>query len=266
MFYSENYLKKLDSIATQIRIKSLEIICKRGAGHPGGSLSSTDIITALYFSKLKIDPKNPNMKERDRFILSKGHASAALYCALAMRGFFPEEDLNKWGELDCHLQGHPDRNKTVGVECSTGILGQGISVGIGMLLSDRFNNLGYRVYVLIGDGECQSGVIWEGAMAAAKFKLDKLTVILDYNGVQLDGTNDEIMPLEPLAEKWRAFNWEIISIDGHNMRQILEALDERDKIHGKPTIIIARTIKGKGVSFMENKSSWHGNSPNEFYG
>lgn len=263
MFYSENYLKKLDSIATQIRIKSLEIICKRGAGHPGGSLSATDIITALYFSKLKIDPKNPNIKERDRFILSKGHASAALYCALALRGFFPEEDLYKWGELDCHLQGHPDRNKTNGVECCTGILGQGISVGIGMLLADRFNNLNYRVYVLIGDGECQSGVIWEGAMAAAKFKLDKLTVILDYNGVQLDGTNDEIMPLEPLAEKWRAFNWEIISIDGHNMRQILEALDERDKIHGKPTIIIARTIKGKGVSFMENKSSWHGNSPNE---
>jgi transketolase len=185
--YTETFLKELNEISKRIRMKSLEMICKRGVGHPGGSLSSADIITALYFSKLRIDPKNPYLTDRDRFILSKGHASAALYCALSMRGFYPEDDLDRWGELDCHLQGHPDRNKTRGVDCNTGTLGHGISVGVGMLLAARLNNIRYRVYVLLGDGECQSGIIWEGAMAAAKFKLNNLMAILDYNGVQFDG-------------------------------------------------------------------------------
>lgn len=261
--YSEKFIQELYEISKKLRLKSLEMICERGAGHPGGSLSAAEIITALYFSKLNIDPENPGMECRDRFILSKGHASAALYYALAARGFFPESDLDRWGELDCHLQGHPDRNKTKGVDSSTGTLGHGISIAIGLLLSARLKGLSYKVYVLLGDGECQSGVIWEGAMAASKFKLDKLIAILDYNGVQLDGTTDEIMPLEPIVDKWKSFNWEVIVIDGHNIARILEALDEADRTHGKPTIIIAKTVKGKGVSFMENRCEWHGMAPDK---
>ncbi len=203
------------------------------------------------------------MENRDRFILSKGHASAVLYSALAMRGFFPEKDLDGWGEVTCHLQGHPDKNKTAGVDTGTGTLGHGINIASGMLLAARLKGLDFRAYVMLGDGEIQGGIIWEGAMTAAKYKLDKLTVILDYNGVQLDGTVDEIMPLEPLVDKWKAFNFEVIVIDGHNMRQILEALEEADNIHSRPTIIIARTTKGKGVSFMENDHHWHGIAPDK---
>ena len=261
--YQEEFIIDLNRKANKLRIKSLEMICKRGAGHPGGSLSCAEIITALYNSKLNIDPLQPDLECRDRFILSKGHASAALYYALAARGFFPEEDLDRWGNIDCHLQGHPDRNKTKGVDCNTGTLGHGISIATGLLLSARLKRLDNRVYVLLGDGECQSGVVWEGAMAAAKYKLNKLITILDYNGVQLDGTVDEIMPLEPILDKWKSFNWEVIVIDGHNMRQILEALDEADNTHSSPTIIIAKTVKGKGVSFMENNCTWHGAAPDE---
>jgi len=261
--YSGKEIEKLKEKAKNLRLKTLDMICKREAGHPGGTLSAAEIITALYFKKLRVDPKNPNWVCRDRFILSKGHASAALYYALAVRGFFPESDLEKWGDINCHLQGHPDRNKTSGVDCNTGTLGHGISIAVGLLLSARLRSLEHRVYVLLGDGECQSGVIWEGAMAASKFKLDKLVAILDYNGVQLDGSVDEIMPIEPIVDKWKSFNWEVIVIDGHNIRQILEALDEADKTHSKPTIIIAKTIKGKGVSFMENECSWHGIAPDE---
>lgn len=262
-FYSEDFIEKLEKIANKLRIKTLEMIYKRGAGHPGGSLSAADIITALYFSKLKIDPKNPRKEDRDRFLLSKGHASAMLYSALAMRGFFPIKDLDEWGQITCHLQGHPDRNKTPGIEVSTGTLGHGINIAAGMLLASRLKNLHLKVYVLIGDGEIQCGIIWEGAMTAGKYKLEDLIVILDYNGVQLDGKVCDIMPLEPVVDKWRSFNFEVITIDGHNMRQILEALDEADSIHGKPVIIIARTIKGKGVSFMENDHRWHGIAPNK---
>jgi transketolase len=261
--YSEKFITDLVEKAKNLRLKTLDMIYKREAGHPGGSLSVAEIITSLYFSKLNVDPKKPDLECRDRFILSKGHASAALYYALAVRGFFPESDLDRWGDIDCHLQGHPDRNKTNGVDCNTGTLGHGISIAVGLLLSAILRCIDYRVYVLLGDGECQSGVIWEGAMAASKFKLDKLVAILDYNGVQLDGKIDEIMPIEPIIDKWKSFNWEVIMIDGHNIRQILEALDEADNTHGKPTIIIAKTVKGKGVSFMENKCSWHGTAPDE---
>jgi transketolase len=263
VIYKEKFLKSLEKTSLELKMKSLDMIYKRGAGHPGGTLSSADIITSLYFGKLKLDPVNPLWEERDRFILSKGHASAILYAALALKGFFDIKDLDNWGHLTCHLQGHPDMNKTPGIDMSTGTLGHGLNIASGMLLAARLKGLNYRAYVLMGDGEIQSGIIWEGAMTAAKFKLDKLTAILDYNGVQLDGTVNEIMPMEPIIEKWKSFNFEVITVDGHNIRQLLEAYDEAENIHFKPTIIIARTIKGKGVSFMENQNKWHGNAPNK---
>ncbi|MCU0508388.1 MAG: transketolase [Anaerolineae bacterium] len=240
-YHSEALLAELSDVARDLRRDSLAMIHRRGAGHPGGSLSCAEIMAALFFHKLNIDPARPDWPERDRFIMSKGHASAILYSALARRGFFPQSDLEGWGALDCHLQGHPDRLKTPGVEMSSGLLGHGIP----------------------GDGECQGGIVWEGAMAAAKFRVDRLTAILDYNDVQLDGAVHDIMPLEPLAEKWRAFNWAVLEVNGHNMRQVLEALDTASEIHGRPTIIIARTTKGKGVSFMEDRAYWHGMAPND---
>ncbi len=259
--YSEAMLQGLEEIACQLRVDSLEMIHARQAGHPGGSLSAAEIIAALFFNKLRLDPARPDWPERDRFILSKGHASAILYAALARRGFFPLADLAGWGQLDCHLQGHPDRLKTPGVEMSTGILGHGLPIGAGLALGARLDGAPGRVYVLLGDGECQAGVVWEGALAAAKFHLANLTAILDYNDVQLDGPVHEIMPLEPLAAKWRAFNWNVIEINGHDLRQVLEALDLAAETHSGPSIIIARTTKGKGVSFMENRAHWHGVPP-----
>ncbi|MBN2073518.1 MAG: transketolase [Actinobacteria bacterium] len=263
VLYSEEQIFNLEEISRKLRIRSLEMIYKRGAGHPGGSLSAADIIASLYFYKMKIDPGNPFMENRDRFILSKGHASAVLYAALAMKGYFPEDDLDNWGQLSCHLQGHPDRNKTPGVDMNTGTLGHGINIAAGMLLGGRLKKINFKVYVLLGDGECQGGIIWEGAMTAAKYKLGNLVAILDYNRVQLDGFVKDIMPLEPIVEKWKSFNFEVFQIDGHNIRQILEALDGADNIHGKPVMIIAKTVKGKGVSFMENNCYWHGTAPNK---
>jgi transketolase len=260
-YYPESLIIELEARARQLRVDSLEMIYKRQAGHPGGSLSAAEIMAALYFHKLRIDPDHPDWPDRDRFIESKGHASALLYAALARRGYFPVEDFQHWGELSCHLQGHPDRLKTKGVEMTTGLLGHGIAIGVGLALAGRLQNQNYRVYTLLGDGECQAGVVWEGAMATAKFRLANLTAIVDYNDVQLDGSVHDIMPLEPLADKWRAFNWHVITINGHNMRQVLEALDMADEIHYGPTVIIAHTTKGKGVSFMENDSRWHGIAP-----
>jgi len=237
------------------------MIYRRGQGHPGGSLSIAEIIAALFFHHLRIDPKNPSWEERDRFILSKGHACATLYVALALRGFFPEDDLRDWGKLGCHLQGHPDRLKTPGVEMTSGFLGHGISIGAGLCLAARLKGLSCRTYVLLGDGECQAGILWEGAMVAGKYRLSNLTAILDYNDVQLDGPVHEIMPLEPMVEKWRSFNFEVIEINGHNMREVLDSLDMALEIHDRPQVIIAHTTKGKGVSFMENKAFWHGRAP-----
>jgi transketolase len=259
---TEAKLLELHEIAHQLRIEALQMITKRGAGHIGGCFSAAEIITALYFSKLRLDPQDPAWPDRDRFILSKGHASAILYSALARRGFFPSEDLWHWGELDCHLQGHPDRVKTPGVEMSSGPLGHGLAIGAGLAMAARLKKKNYHTTVLIGDGESQAGIVWEAANAAAKFNLSNLTAILDNNDVQLDGSVHEIMPLEPLADKWRAFRWAVIEIDGHNLRQILEALDTAQAIHSQPTLIIAHTTKGKGVSFMENAAYWHGNVPN----
>jgi transketolase len=224
-YHPESLIFELEARARELRLDSLDLIHRRGAGHPGGALSAAEIMAALFFHKLRLDPARPDWPERDRFILSKGHASAILYAALARRGFFPAEDLKHWGQLDCHLQGHPDRLKTPGVDMTSGILGHGIAIGAGLALSARLNKLDYRVYVLLGDGECQGGIVWEGMMTAAKYRLSNLTAILDYNDVQLDGPVHEIMPMEPVADKWRAFNWEVIEIHGHNMRQVLEALD-----------------------------------------
>jgi transketolase len=262
-YIHESKILELEEIARQLRIDSLEMIYKRGAGHPGGSFSAAEIVAALYFSKLRIDPQNPTWPDRDRFILSKGHASALLYSALARRGFFPREDLWHWGELDCHLQGHPDRVKTPGVEMSAGPLGHGLAIGSGLAMAARLQKKSYQTYVLMGDGEAQAGILWEGANTASKFHLANLTAILDYNDVQLDGSVHDIMPLEPLADKWRAFRWSVIEINGHNVRQVLEALDMALEIHSQPTVIIAHTTKGKGVSYMENDFRWHGNVPKE---
>ena len=254
-------IKELNEIARELRCTSLRMIHKRQAGHPGGSLSAAEIMTVLYFKVMKIDPNNPNWNERDRFLLSKGHASAMLYATLAKRGFFPEEDLQKWGELDCHLQGHPDRLKTPGVDMNSGILGHGVSIGVGLCLAARQKRKDYRVYTLLGDGECQAGLVWEGANAAAKYALTNLVAIVDHNAVQLDGFVEEVMPIEPLAEKWRSFGWDVLEVDGHDVDQLYQAFLQCIEAQKKPTVIIARTIKGKGVSFMENKAYWHGVAP-----
>jgi transketolase len=260
-YIREEKILELEEIARLLRIDSIKMIYKRGSGHPGGSLSAAEIISVLFFHKLKIDPSNPKWEGRDRFFLSKGHASAVLYAAMARRGFFPMEDLDQWGELDCHLQGHPDRVKTPGIEMSAGPLGHGIAVGAGNAMAAKTKKQDYRTYVLMGDGEMQAGIVWEAATTASKFHLNNLTVILDYNDVQLDGAVHEIMPLEPLADRWKAFNWHVVEINGHNIRQVAEALDLTNEIHSQPTIIIAHTTKGKGVSFMENDSKWHGAVP-----
>ncbi len=257
----EKEILELADIAKNLRMDSLKMIHKRQAGHPGGSLSAADIMAVLYFKVLNIDPANPNWEKRDRFILSKGHASALLYAALARRGYFPFEDLQNWGNLDCHLQGHPDRMKTPGVDMNSGILGHGIPVGIGLALAARLKGLSYRTYALLGDGECQAGIVWEGAATAAKFRLSNLTAIVDYNDVQLDGAVHNIMPYDPFIGKWQNFGWHAVEINGHDIRQIYDALMLAKEVHEAPTVIIARTTKGKGVSFMENDAAWHGNAP-----
>lgn len=256
-------VKELEDIARQLRMTAVEMIHRRGQGHPGGALSAADIIAALFFHQLRLDPSRPTWENRDRFILSKGHASAMLYAALARLGFFPMEELKNWGQIGCHLQGHPDRLKTPGVEMTTGCLGHGISIGVGLCLAGQLKGLDYRTYVLVGDGECQAGIIWEGAMLAGKYKLSRLTTIMDYNKVQLDGKLDDILSLEPLKQKWESFNWAVLEINGHNITEILDALDNACGINDRPTMIIAHTIKGKGVSFMEGKAEWHGKAPND---
>lgn len=254
---------ELEEIARKIRVNSLCLIHRRGAGHPGGALSAAEILSVLYFHVLRIDPGNPGWPARDRFILSKGHASAALYSALAMRGFFSIDELDHWGELDCPHQGHPDRFKTPGVDMTSGILGHGVAIGAGLALAARQKGLEYRTYTLLGDGECQGGIVWEGAMTAAKYHLENLTAIVDNNGVQLDGFVADVMPIEPLPAKWAASGWNVMEVNGHSVREVAAALEGAAQVHEKPTVIIAHTIKGKGVSFMENKSYWHGNVPSD---
>jgi transketolase len=254
-------IAELEELARLLRVDSLRLIARRGAGHPGGALSAAEIIAVLYFHSLHIDPARPDWEGRDRFILSKGHASAVLYSALTRRGFFPAFELERWGEVDCPHQGHPDRLKTPGVDMTSGLLGHGVAVGVGLALAARLKKHSYRTFILLGDGECQGGIVWEGAVTAAKYRLSNLTAILDNNNVQLDGPVHEVMPLEPLHDKWKACNWHVLEINGHSIREVAEALELAGEIHDRPTIIIAHTTKGKGVSFMENQSYWHGNAP-----
>ena len=263
VLHSEKVIEELTRLAWTLRIDVVDMIHNAGSGHPGGSLSAADIVTALIFHHLNIDPKNPEMPERDRFLLSKGHAAPVLYAALARKGFFPFEELKTFRQLDSRLQGHPDRLKTPGVEMTSGVLGHGVAIGVGLALAARLSDAGWKVYVLVGDGEIQAGVIWEGALMASKYKLGNLTVILDFNDVQLDGPVHEIMPIEPVVDKWKSFGWYVMEIDGHDMRQVLNALDTVDNVRDQPKIIVAHTTKGKGVSYMENQSSWHGLAPND---
>jgi transketolase len=239
------------------------MISKAGSGHPGGSLSAADIITALYFEVLRHDPSNPHWPDRDRFILSKGHAAPILYAALAECGYFPMEWLNTLRQSGTCLQGHTDSNLTPGVDVSAGSLGQGLSIGIGMALAAKLDKKEYHTFVLLGDGECDEGQVWEAAMFAPKYKLDNMTAIVDYNGLQLDGFTRDIMGLDPFPAKWAAFNWETMEIDGHDVKQVIDACSKARATKGKPSVIIAHTVKGKGISFMENNVDYHGKAPNK---
>jgi len=257
---SKDQIKQLENKAKQIRRLIIQMLAKAGSGHPGGSLSSTDLVTALFFSVMRFKADQPRWPDRDRFHMSKGHCCPLWYAVLAEAGYFSADKLLTLRQLGSMLQGHPDR-RTPGVEAASGSLGQGLSVSIGMSLASRIDKKSYRVYCLMGDGEIQEGNIWEGAMAASHFKCDNLCAILDYNGFQIDGKVKDIMGIEPIVDKWRAFGWHTIEINGHDMRQILSAYEEAGKIKGKPSIIIAHTIKGKGVSFMENVVDFHGRAP-----
>ena len=252
---------ELKEMAKKLRRHVINMIAQAGSGHPGGSLSAADIVTALYFRVLRHDPKDPQWLERDRFILSKGHAAPILYAALAETGYFPVAELQTLRKMDSRLQGHTDRGLTPGVEMSAGSLGMGLSFAIGIALAARLDSRAYRTYALLSDGECQEGQTWEAGLAAAQFKLDNLTGMVDCNGIQLSGRTSDIMSLEPLIQKWQAFGWHVIDIDGHDFDQILDALVEAEKTKGRPTMITARTVKGKGVSFMENNVAFHGKAP-----
>ena len=260
MTYPQKQINELQDKAKHIRRLIIQMLAKAGSGHPGGSLSATDLVTALFYSVLRHKPADPKWPGRDRFHMSKGHCCPLWYSALADSGYFPVEKLMTLRQLGSMLQGHPDR-RVPGVEVASGSLGQGLSVALGMSLAAKADKLDYRVYVLLGDGEIQEGNIWEAAMASAHYKCDNVCAMLDYNGFQIDGKIKDVMALEPIAAKWQAFGWHTIEIDGHNMGQILEAYDEAAKVKGKPSIIIARTIKGKGVSFMENVADFHGRAP-----
>jgi transketolase len=254
-------IPELEKMAKQLRRHVITMIATAGSGHPGGSLSAADIVTALYFKVMRHDPKNPQWPDRDRFVLSKGHAAPILYAALAECGYFPVEELSTLRKLGSRLQGHTDRTLTPGVEMSAGSLGQGLSYGIGMALVARLDKLNYQVYVLLGDGECDEGQVWEAAMFAPHHGVDNLTAIVDHNDLQLDGRVCDIMGLEPLTDKWSAFNWHVLEINGHDMGEILKALKKAREVKGKPTVIIAHTVKGKGVSFMEGNVDFHGKAP-----
>ncbi len=254
--------KELGALAKRLRRHIITMIGKAGSGHPGGSLSAVEIVATLYCKILKHDPQNPCWTERDRFILSKGHAAPVLYATLAECGYLPVDELCSLRQLDSRLQGHTDCRSCPGVEMSAGDLGQGLSFAIGVALAGRLNSQSYRVYVLLGDGECDEGQVWEAAMAAAHFKLDNLVAIVDNNGLQLAGWNRDVMSLDPFPEKWQAFGWHVIEADGHDFTQLINAFGQAKKVTGQPTVIIAHTIKGKGVSFMENNPYFHGNAPN----
>jgi transketolase len=254
-------VERLTGIARELRIADLETIAEAGSGHPGGTLSAADMIAALFFHKLRLRPQEPLWPERDRFVLSKGHCIPVVYVAMAKLGYFPEEQLRTLRDLGSPLQGHPDRTRLPGIEASTGSLGQGLSIAVGMAMAGKLDGVGWRVYCMMGDGESQAGQIWEAAMLAGRRDLDNLCGILDYNQVQQTGKVSERLDIEPVVAKWRSFNWHVREIDGHDIAEVLDALDEAEVVHDRPTLIVAHTVKGKGVSFMELNSSWHGKAP-----
>lgn len=255
--------KGLNEIARIIRIGIVSMIHRAKSGHPGGSLSVVEILTALYFDEMNVDSSNPKMEDRDRFVLSKGHAAPALYATLAEKGYFDKEELNGLRKIGRMLQGHPDMKGTPGVEISTGSLGQGFSAACGMAMASKLDNAPWNVYTLLGDGEVQEGIVWEAAMSAAHYKLDNLIAFLDNNGLQIDGNIESVMNLGSIVDKFKAFGWNVIEIDGHDFDQIFAALDIAKSTVKKPTMIVAKTIKGKGISFMENQAGWHGTAPND---
>ena len=254
-------IEELQKKAPRYRIDIIEMLTEAGSGHPGGSLSAIDLISTLYHHKLRHRPDEPSWADRDRLVLSKGHGVPAQYAVMADLGYFPREQLWTLRKLGSPLQGHPCKHWLPGIDTSTGSLGQGLSIAQGMALASRLDGDKYRVYCFMGDGETQEGQVWEGAMSAVKYRLDNLTVIMDYNKAQIDGYTKDVMDLEPLADKWKAFGWHVITIDGHDFGQIIDALDEAETVKNRPTYIIAHTVKGKGVSFMENVVSWHGVAP-----
>ena len=258
-----NDVKKLSEIAKDIRKGIIEAVYSGQSGHPGGSLSIADIMTVLYFYEMNINPENPKDENRDRLVLSKGHCAPALYSTLANRGFFEVEELRTLRNIESRLQGHPDMNKIPGVDMTTGSLGQGLSAATGMAIAGKLNNKDYRVYCIMGDGEIEEGQVWEAAMASNKYKLDNLCVIVDNNNLQIDGTIEEVMSSYPIDEKFKSFGFQVINIDGHNIQEIIDAFDVARNVEGKPVCIIAKTVKGKGVSFMEGKVEWHGKAPNQ---
>ena len=255
--------KQLEITATKVRMGIIEGVYNAKCGHPGGSLSVCDTLTYLYFNRMNVDPSDPAMADRDRLVLSKGHTAPALYSVLANRGFFPVDDLKTLRHIDSYLQGHPVLGKVPGVDMSTGSLGQGISAACGMALSGKLDNETYRVYAVLGDGEIEEGQVWEAAMFAAHYQLDNLVAIVDNNGLQIDGKISEVMSPYPIDEKFRAFGWHVIVIDGHDFSEIEKAFNEAETVANQPVAIIQKTIKGKGVSYMENQVSWHGAAPNE---
>lgn len=256
-------LAELKNTATKVRLGIVEAVHSASSGHPGGSLSIADALTYLYFEEMNIDPKNPKWEDRDRFVLSKGHTSPALYSVLAHRGFFPVEDLKTFRRIDSYLQGHPDMKGTPGVDMTTGSLGLGISAACGMALAAKIKGKNYRTYAIVGDGESQEGQVWEASMFAAHYKLDNLCIYLDWNGLQIDGKITDVMNPTPYKEKFEAFGFNVISIDAHDFEQIEAAFNAAKECKGKPTIIIAKSTKGKGVSYMEDQASWHGSAPND---
>jgi transketolase len=275
-YHSEELVRDLSAKAQAFRIQVLDMVYNAQTGHLGGALSIAEVLTCLYFHHLSIDPARPDWPERDRLLFSKGHACAMLYTVMAHRGFFPVEELSTFRQLDSRLQGHPDRVKLPGIEVCAGPLGHGIAVGAGMALAQKMAGskpssfsapsgraAPARVYTILGDGEINAGVIWEGAMTAAKYRLGNLTAILDYNGTQQTGATADVMSTEPIADKWLSFGWHVQEIHGHNVAEVLDALDRADEVHARPSIIIARTTKGKGVSFMEYDHNWHGMAPNQ---
>ncbi len=260
---NDQAVQQVEEKALAIRRHIVAMLCEAGSGHTGGSLSASDIVACLYFWEMKIDPAHPDWADRDRFVLSKGHAAPVLYAALAERGYFSPEKLMTLRKLGSPLQGHPDKRKLPGVEASTGSLGQGISWAVGMALAGKMDKKDSRIYAMVGDGELEEGMVWEASMAAAHYELDNLLVFVDHNGLQIDGRITDVMSPEPISDKFRAFGWEVMSIDGHDIRAIMKALNNAKNVKGKPVVIVAETTKGKGCSFMENKVEWHGTAPNK---